>query len=166
MNIESFVRAHLPRSRLSIGFSWVIAACLFCFNAFAAPPIQPAYSVDPAFRHDARGKISGRTGLMRWTTEVLSVDRFGRPTQFLLASGAKSSVTYDESGDVQFFSVKVPAKSGQSQQKASGEKEYFVYALDPLGSNGPIRSAYGNRYTDISIDADGRYTVLTHGRLE
>lgn len=143
----------------------IVVSATLSHAVHASPPETSIRNDESGISSIAQFRIT-RDALDRLSTSVLAVDSEGRPTQFSHAKGAQTTLYRGENGEHIAFRASVPALDRGDQQKQRAAREYLVYPLAPFDTKGPIRVEYGSRFTEASVDADGRYTQLTHGRLE
>ena len=113
----------------------------------------------------SRFRVS-RDSVDRLSTSISAVDSQGKPTEFSLAKGATSTLYYTEGGEHRAFRISIPVSVLADQHKQSIVRDYLVYPLAPLETKGPIRIEHGSRFTEVTTDAEGRYTRFVFGQLE
>lgn len=134
-------------------------------EAPAAPIETTVFSAESTSQSLSRFRVS-RDSVDRLSTSISTVDSQGRPTEFSLAKGATSTVYYTEGGEHRAFRISIPVRALADQHKQSVARDYLVYPLAPLETKGPIRVEHGSRFTEVTTDAEGRYTRFVFGRLE
>ena len=108
----------------------------------------------------------GRDGVERLSVSVQTVDEQQRPVKFLLPNGVQSEIFYEENGEQRAVEFVVPAGLRADGRKRRVNTTYLLFQLNPSVEKGAVRIQHGNRYTDMTTDAAGRYTHLTYGVIQ